>query len=106
MQEIRDAFATVKRAKCLWTDNISSYFLKQTLPFIENLIAFLFKTSMETINFPNSWKVARVSQIFLDGDRAEKANYRAISVLPVISRLFQKLVTNQLYQYMYDKGHF
>ena len=26
--------------------------------------------------------------------------------MPVISRLFEKLVTNQLYQYMNDNGHF
>ena len=47
MQEIRDAFATVKTAKSFGTDNISSYFLKLALPFIENLLAFLFNTSIE-----------------------------------------------------------
>ena len=36
VQEIRDAFATVKTAKSFRTDNISSYFLKPTLPFLEN----------------------------------------------------------------------
>ena len=33
------------------------------------------------------------------------SNYRPISVLPVISRPFEKLVTNQLYQYMNDNAH-
>ena len=106
VQEIRDAFATVKTAKSFGTDNISSYFLKLALPFIENSLAFLFNTSIETSRFPDSWKVARVTPIFKDGDRADKSNYRPISVLPVISRLFEKLVTNQLYQYMNDNGHF
>ena len=41
MQEIRDAFATVKTAKSFGTDNISSYFLKLALPVIENSLAFL-----------------------------------------------------------------
>ena len=106
MQEIRDAFATVTIAKSFGTDNISSYFLKLALPFIENSLAFFFNTSIETIRFPDSWKVARVSPIFKEGDKAEKSNYRHILVLPVILRLFEKLVTNQLYQYMYDNGHF
>ena len=35
VQEIRDAIATVKTAKSFGTDNISSYFLKLALPFIE-----------------------------------------------------------------------
>ena len=85
MQEIRDAFAKVKTAKSFGTDNTSSYFMKLALPFIENSLAFLFNTSIETSRFPNSWKVARVTPIFKDGDKAEKSNYRPISVLPVIS---------------------
>ena len=97
MQEIRDAFATVKTAKSFGTDNISSYFLKLALPFIENSLAFLFNTSMETSRFPDSWKVARVTPIFKNGDKTDKSNHRPISVLPVILGLFEKLVANQLY---------
>ena len=48
VQEIRDAFGTVKTAKSFGTDNISSYFLKLALPFIEHSLAFLFNTSMES----------------------------------------------------------
>ena len=98
VQEIRDAFATVKTAKSFGIDNISSYFLKLALPFIENSLAFLFNTSIETSRFLDSCKVARATPIFKDGDKTDKSNYRPISVLPVISRLFEKLVTNQLYQ--------
>ena len=83
VQEIRDAFAMVKTANSFGTDSISGYFLKLVLPFIENSLAFLFNTSIETSCFSDSWKVARVTPIFKDGDRAEKSNYQPISVLPV-----------------------
>ena len=68
VQEIRDAFATDKTAKSFGTD-ITSYFLKLALLFIENSLAFLFNTSIETSRFPDSWKVARVTPIFKDGDK-------------------------------------
>ena len=74
MQEIRDAFATVKTTKSFGIDNISSYFLKLALPFIENSLAFLFNTSIEKSRFADSWKVARVNPIFKDGDKTEKSN--------------------------------
>ena len=106
VQEIRDAFATVKTAKSFGTDNISSYFLKLALPFIGNSLAVLFNTSIETGQFPNTWKVARVTPIFKDGEKTNKSNYRPISVLPVISRLFEKLVTDQLYKHMNENGQF
>ena len=106
LQETRDAFAKVKTAKSFGIDNISSYFLKLALPSIENALALMFKTSIETSLFPDAWKVSRVTPIFKDGDRAEKSNCRPISVLPVNSRLFEKLITNQLYHHMYDNGLF
>ena len=106
VQKIRDAFAKVKAAKSFGTDYTSSYFLKLALPFIENSLTLLFNKSIETSRFPDPWKVARGTPIFKEGDKAEKYNYRPISVLPVISRLFEKLITDQLYHYMNENGHF
>ena len=105
MQEIRDAFTTVKTANSFGTDNSSSYFLKFALLLIENSLAFLFNASIETSCFPDSWKVARVTPILKEGDKADKSNYRPSLVLPVISRLFETLVTNQLYQFTNDNDH-
>ena len=56
VQEIRESFATIKTAKSFGTDNISSYFLKLALPFIENSLAFLFNKSIETSKFPDASK--------------------------------------------------
>ena len=44
--------------------------------------------------------------IYKNGDRADKSHYRPTSVLPVISRLFEKLVTDQVYKHMEDNGLF
>ena len=106
VQEIRVTFATVKTAKSFGIDNISSYVLKLPLPFIEDSLAFMFNTSIQTSMFPDSWKIARVTPIYKNGDRADKSNYRPISVLPVISRLFENFVTNEVYQHMEDTGLF
>ena len=66
----------------------------------------MFNTSIETSIFTDSLKIARVTPIYKNGDKADKSNYRPISVLPVISRLFEKLVLNQVYQHMEDNGLF
>ena len=107
VKEIRAAVAKIKTTKGSGNDNISSYFLKLAMPLIEDSLAFLFNTSIETSLFPDLWKVARVTPIFKAGDRANKSNYRPISVLPVISRLFEKLIYNQLYQFLplNEKAH-
>ena len=48
--------------------------------------------------FLEPWKTARVTPILKEGDRNERSNYRPISVLLVLTRLFEKL----LYEYFTD----
>ena len=74
------------------------------MPYIENSFACIFNTSLKSSRFPNDWKTTRMTPIFKEGNKSDKSNYRPISVLPVISRLFEKLVLNQLYQYLDHKG--
>ena len=102
----RDAIAKLKTAKSFANDTISSYFLKLALPVIETSLAIMFNTSIETSQFPNLWKLARITPIFKGGDRSDKSNYHPISILPVISRLFEKLIADQLYQYMNENDMF
>ena len=50
--------------------------------------------------FPDIWKVAWVTPVFKESDKTNKSSYRPISALPVLSRIFEKLIFNQLYQYL------
>ena len=106
VKKIRDAIAKIKTTKGFGKENISCYFLKLATPFIEKSLADLFNMSIETSQFPDLWKSARVTPIFKEGDKAEMSNYRPMSVLPVIARLFEKLISNKLYQHMNDNGYF
>ena len=69
---------------------------------IEDALVYIFNTSLETSQFPDPWKIARVSPIFRDDEKTKKSNYRPISLLLVVCRLFEKLVFSQLYQYLND----
>ena len=99
-QELRDAVGKLKNSKSFGDDKIASFFLKLALPFVAKSLLKIFNTSLETSKFPDTWKTARVAPIFKDGDKSIWSNYRPISVLPVVSRLFEKLVFNQLYKYL------
>ena len=107
-RDIHDAMFKIKVKKSFGNDNISGYFLKIAFPYVSRilmLIFIIFNTSIETSTFPVSWKIARVTPIYKEDEKSEKFNYRPISVLPVLSRLFEKLIYDQLYQYL-ERGGF
>ena len=55
-------------------------------------IAAVFNVSLKNGTFPNDLKVAKVSPVFKTGDRKDRSNYRPISVLPFVSKIFEKLI--------------
>ena len=84
-------------------DNISNFFIKLALLFLARPLAYLFNFSLQSGIFPDSWKTARVAPVYKEGSKEEKSNYRPISVLPALARLFENLVNKQLYDYL-DKN--
>ena len=55
---------------------------------------------MKTSIFPDDWKKAKVTPIFKAGDRSEVGNYRPISILPIVSKIMERAVHDQLYVYI------
>ena len=53
----------------------------------------IFIKSIDTGIFPTEWKLARVTLIFKKGKRDDPNNYRPISVIPTVAKIFQKLYT-------------
>ena len=64
------------------------------------LLVALFNRLVEEGSFPNDLKCADVSSLFKEGDTMCKENYRQISLLPAISKLFERLIYTQLSGYM------
>ena len=54
--------------------------------------------------FPDDFKTAKIILIYKKGDSALLSNYRPISLLPTISKIFERIIYNQLYQYFNDNG--
>ena len=55
-----------------------------------------FNESLNCCKFPSILKCANVTSVFKKGHRGSKENYRSVSILPVMSKIFQKLLCKQL----------
>ena len=56
--------------------------------------------SLSTSTIPSEWKVARCVPIYKGGNAKDLENYRPISILPVFSKILEKVVYFQLYNYL------
>ena len=56
--------------------------------------------SFHTGNFPSSLKIAKVTPIHKSGDKNQLSNFRPISILPLLSKIIEKLVFKQVLNFL------
>ncbi len=104
VSELFDTLAQIKTKKSLGIDGISIKLLKAAGDIVLDSLGTIFNLSLQTAIYPDDWKLAKVSPIFKDGVKTECGNYRPISVISIIAKLFEKLVCNQLKTYMMNNN--
>ncbi len=80
-------------------DEISNKLLKSIKYEISRPLTVIINQSLLTGIFPAALKVAKVKPLFKKGDKTILNNYRPISLLPTISKVFERVIYNQLYNY-------
>ena len=60
----------------------------------------LFKKPLTTRQFPSNLKMTDVTPEFKKNNSLSKENYRPFGVLPIISKVFEKLMQNQINLYV------
>ena len=78
------------------SDTIPSTILKQSKKIISPYLVKIINLSFETKTFPDILKNAVIKPIYKKEDKNDISNYRPISILPVISKIFERATLNQL----------
>ena len=73
-------------------DEISNRILKKIYPGIMQALEILFNKSLQEGTFPDNMKLAVVKPLYKNKAKTEIVNYRPISLLPVISKILEKIV--------------
>ena len=56
--------------------------------------------ALKNRKFPDSLKNATITLVYKKDDLTDKVNYRPVSALPLLSKIFEKVIYNQLREYM------
>jgi hypothetical protein len=94
--ELNKVLQSLKLSKASGLDKISNKLLKAAGYTINESLLFIFNLALATGIFPDELEMAKVTPIYKEGDKSNCGNYRPISVLPVIAKILEKLICDQL----------
>ena len=102
--EFEKAFKSLKRNKAAGFDDISSNIIIDAYDSLKNSLFHVFKASIKQGIFPDCLKIAKVTLIFKSGCKGNVSSYRPISMLPVFSKVWERIMYNRVYNNLDSKG--
>lgn len=79
---------------------LDSGVLQSNINLFSEILSSLFNNILQTGAYPDSLKLSRVIPVFKNGDKHNISNYRPISTLPVLDKLFEKLLAVRINSFL------
>ena len=103
LDELEKCLLSLKDSSAGW-DNFTSNVIKKSCLNIKFPLLHVINLSFSTGVFPIELKIARVIPLFKSGLSTLFSNYRPVSVLPAISKIFERLLYSRLLQFINDNN--
>lgn len=98
--DIQQAINTLSSSSGPGPDGIEAKFLKIASFVISSPLAELFNMSFAYSYVPSAWKCTKVIPLHKGGDVQNISNYRPISMINSVVKIFEKLIFDQLTEYL------
>ena len=104
---VKKVIMNLDLSKASGPDCIPVVVLKKCEPELSDILAELFNKCLKESCFPDCWKVSSVVPVFKNvTERSTAKNYRPVSLLSVVSKVFEKLVKNRIVDHLEKCGLF
>ena len=98
--ETRKALKELKPRKATGLDGIPNRLLKDAANVLAGPLTEIFNMTVGQGKIPKEWKKAKVIPVHKSGPRDDPGNHRPISILPVVSKVLERLIHGQLSAYL------
>jgi len=97
ISELEAAIKSLKRGRAKDSNGIVAEMIKTGGPVVTNVLLELFNEIIKpNASAPSSWKKVVIKVLFKSGDPKLPQNYRPIAIIPILYKLFAKLIYNRL----------
>ena len=100
ISEVRSALKRLDSKKTAGPDSLDPFFLKLAADSIAEPLTSIFNLSLSTNKLPKVWKSAFVLPLLKGGESSIVNNYRPISKLCILAKVFEKLFCDQLKDFL------
>ena len=104
---VKKVIMKLDSSKASGPDCIPVVVLKNCEPELSYILAKLFNNCLKESCFPDCWKVSLVVPVFKNvGERSTAKSYHPVSLLSVVSKVFEKLVNSRIVDHLEKCGLF
>ena len=97
---IHEYLRQLKVKKAAGLDNIPPRMIRDGASVLSKPLAHIINLSLKCGTVPSEWKIAKINPLFKSGKTSDLNNYRPISILPIFSKIMEKVVHHQLIEYL------
>ena len=104
VQEVKEETDKLKFRKAAGHDKIPNEIFKVGKLSLIRPLTSLFNKILASGEFPHDWRIGLITPIYKKGDRSNIENYRGITLLCTLSKLFTSILNERLYEYLTING--
>ena len=83
-------------------DGVPSIFYKMCAKTISKSVRQIFEKIKQTATYHQVWKQSQVSPVYKKGNKSNVKNCRPVSLLSIVSKVFERCIFIQLYKHLCD----
>jgi hypothetical protein len=102
-KEIKKAIFDLRKGKSAGPDRILNEVIKYTNPVMINSYMKIFNAILKTGIYPKSWKESFTIPIYKSGDKNDPNNYRGVSLVNCLPKIFNTILNNRLIKIIEDQ---
>ena len=97
--EVRKSIGKLKNGRAPGKDGISAEFYKHTCHIVTPILVLIFNEIFNSGTFPKSWCDSILVPIYKSGLHDDLSNYRGISLINVMYKLFSSILNDRIYHW-------
>ena len=103
LQPIIIIYHPLKGKQTAGEDLIPAFLLKDCATYLAPVLHKIINIILKSKIFPDKWKVSKIVPVLKSGDNSDINNYRPISIISNVSKIFERVIHNRLYPVLHQQ---